>query len=183
MTTLDETYDLARLRAGDADAFACVVRQFGPSVFALAFRIVRNREDAEEVMQDVFIKAFQGLRHYRQESGLSTWLYRIAYNTAISKVRKKRFEWSSADESWWNRVPDDDDEPFARVAREAQYAELENALGRLDPDERGLVLFYYEKEMSVREIAEITSLSESNVKVRLHRIRKKLYVLMTRGDE
>ena len=92
MEPRDDNQYIDQVIAGNTAAFAILVDRHKDLVFTIAMNITRNREDAEEVAQDSFLKAFQKLAGFRKESGFQTWLYRIAYNEAISKIRKNRIK-------------------------------------------------------------------------------------------
>jgi RNA polymerase sigma-70 factor (ECF subfamily) len=150
--------------------------------FTIAFRLLNNREDAEEATQDAFIKAFRNLSGFRKESGFSTWLYRIVYNTAISMKRIKKPVFQNLDEM--PGLKENADVPkydFDAIAERNQI--LEKALQRIPEDERVLITLYYLNESDVDEIHSITGLSKSNVKVKLHRARKKLQELVSKMTE
>lgn len=146
-----------------------IVNQYSAQVLSLVARIVDNRSDAEEITQDVFMKVFDSLHKFRGDSSLSTWIYRIAYNAAISQCRKRRIhnvELCPKQDSY--------DQDSYDQSREAQYLLLEEALKGLTPSDSMLIHLYYWKKLSVAELSQISSESQSNVKVRLHRIRHKL---------
>lgn len=171
---------IRRILHGETDLFAQLADRYGPMIFALVVRIVGRREEAEEVTQDVFLKAFRQLGHFAGRSSFQTWLYRIACNTAISHVRRTQPRSMEIDERRLAVLPDEEADRLEEwTERQEQLDALTRAIGRLDPEERALVTLSYYEERSVAECAAITALSESNVKVRLHRIRKKLYVLVT----
>lgn len=164
---------MRRVLEGDTEAFSIVVDRYGDGVLRLAMRIVGDHDLARDIVQETFIKAWSHLGRWRGKSTLSTWLFRIAYNTAITHMRRRRRPLVSLHSS-----VADEEEPFSseeeNVLSEERYAELEAALGRLAPDERALVTLFYNDDCSVAECARIMRLSESNIKVRLHRVRKKL---------
>jgi RNA polymerase sigma-70 factor (ECF subfamily) len=123
---------------------------------------------------------FRSLGAFKGESSFSTWIYKIAWHTAISEIRKKKLECLALDEALMENVPEERAAWLFDSGDESeQVARLERALTRLRPDERAMLLFFYTEEKSVEEIGLIMGLSLSNVKVRLHRIRKKLFVLLT----
>jgi len=140
--------------------------------------VVRNREDAEELAQDVFMKVFKHLSSFKGECSFSTWIYRIAYNTAISETRKKRHEFLAIEESVINNVSEQD-----RTDSSDQIQMLDAALAQLPPDERAIILLFYMKEKTIDEVATITGLTASNIKVKLHRIRKKLFFVLKGMEE
>ncbi len=160
----------------DVNAYASLVDMHKDMVFTIALKIVRNREDAEEIAQDVFVKAYQSLATFKKESKFSTWLYRIVYNTAISKTRKKQFGTTDLNYDIVENYSEDDiNEDLNRLDNNEQKKVINTVLKKLNPEDHMLVTLYYFKEYSIEEISEIVNISQSNVKVKLHRIRKKLY--------
>jgi RNA polymerase sigma-70 factor (ECF subfamily) len=145
-------------------------------VFSIVLTIVNNREDAEEISQDVFLKAYQSLNTFERKSKFSTWLYRIAYNAAISKTRKKKVEMVAIEETViTNYSTDEITRNIIEFDENDRQLILEKALKQLPEEDNLLITLFYKNENSVEDISGITGLSESNVKVRLHRIRKRLY--------
>jgi RNA polymerase sigma-70 factor (ECF subfamily) len=129
------------------------------------------------------MKAFEHLGSFGQQSSFATWIYRIAYNTALSFLRRNRQEEVLAlDERQWENLSDTRIDEELNDDSEAQIQRLQQALTRLTAEERALVTLYYEEERPVSEIGQILNLSESNVKIKLFRIRKKLYVLLQNDD-
>jgi len=171
----DEIY-IKRVLSGDGRAFSCLVERHKAMVFTISLRITGHRETAEEVAQDVFLKMYQALNTFKGSSKFSTWLYSIAYNMAISHVRKSRpdyvplsdVEYKAADEHNETMIFKDESDD-----RQRQIA-LSRALDTLKQDELLLINMYYTQQMSIEQISKITKLSQSNVKVKLFRIRKKL---------
>jgi RNA polymerase sigma-70 factor (ECF subfamily) len=147
-------------------------------VFVLVDRIVSCQEDAEELTQDVFLKAFQQLSSFKAESSFSTWIYRIATNLAISAVRKKRNDVLRLDDSVFANLSDTQVDEALEDDSEEQMERLQQAMNQLEADERALITLYYLEEKPLAEVAFILGLTEGNAKVKLHRIRKKLYVLI-----
>ena len=138
-----------------------------------------SAEDAEELAQDVFLKAFRNLHRFNGRSSFPTWLFRIAYNTAVSETRRRKREWACIDQARLANLPDSEAERMDAWEGRQEYLDaLARAVGELEPEERALVTLFYYEEYSVSECAGITQMSESNIKVRLHRIRKKLYILV-----
>lgn len=171
---------IERVLGGDTEAFAWFVDRYGDRVFALVSGIVRSREDAEEIVSDVFLKAYSRLRKFRGEARFSTWLYRIAYNTAISSARRRRHTTVEIDEQ---RLEVEDDGAYEALFREAELERLEAAIAQLPPDERAILDMFYTARLPIEEIAEITSLSVGNVRVKLHRIRRRLANQLTKKGE
>jgi len=179
MELYSDTYYIKRIQEGDTASFACLLDKYSRQVHSLILKIVRSKEDAEELTQDVFMKVFKKIDSFKGDSSFSTWIYRIAYNTAISETRKKKHEFLAIEESAINNVSEDEiAEAFGFTDTSEQVNRLEVALGQLSPDERAIVLFFYMEDKSIDDIVTITGLSVSNVKTKLHRIRKKLFALL-----
>ncbi|MDR1557365.1 MAG: sigma-70 family RNA polymerase sigma factor [Tannerellaceae bacterium] len=184
MELYSDIYYVRRIQAGDTSGFACLLDRYSRPVYSLIFKLVRNKEDAEELAQDVFMKVFRSLGTFRAESSLSTWIYKIAYHTAISEIRKKKHEFLAIDEALIENVSEEKlAETFGTNDENEQINRLDAAMAALSPDEQAILLFFYTEEKSIEDIASITGLSLSNVKTRLHRIRKKLFVLLTKMEE
>ena len=176
MKEQDDIYHVQRVLAGNTADFAVLVNRHKDLAFNIALKIVRFREDAEEIAQDAFVKAYQSLRSFKGDSKFSTWLYRIVYNTAISHTRKKHMEVAGLDERVLSDTTEDDIiENLDRLDSDIQAQLVNQAIDRLPPDESALVTLFYMEENSIEDISHITGLSVSNVKVKLFRIRKKLY--------
>lgn len=184
MELYDDRYYIERVKKGNTECFACLIDKYSQQVFTLIVRIVRNREDAEELAQDVFMKIFRSLPSFKGESSFSTWVYRIAYNTAISATRKKQREILSIEEDSFSNLSEEIvANRLNQTNNDEQLAVLDKALELLSPDDRALIHLFYLKEKTIEDVSSITGLTESNVKTKLHRIRKKLYVLFTKLEE
>ncbi len=166
--------------AGRTERFEYIARTYGQRVFALIVRIVACREDAEELAQDVMLKVFSNLSNFRAESSLSTWIYRIAYTTAMSHARHSRKPEVAVDETTLRTVAD---ESVSNLLDSPPDTELESALmraiERLSTEERALITLHYYENLRLTEISKIMDLTLSNVKVKLLRIRRKLYLMIT----
>jgi RNA polymerase sigma factor (sigma-70 family) len=157
---------IARVLKGETSSFKMLVERYQNLVFTIAFRITNNREEAEEVAQDVFMKVYNGLADFKGESKFSSWLYRIAYNTALTKIRNRKQGFQALDNEH-GEVTNEADQVFTR-----EY--LNKAINMLEPDEATVITLFYLSEQSLDEIAEVLSIAPNAVKVRLHRARKKL---------
>jgi RNA polymerase sigma-70 factor (ECF subfamily) len=184
MELYTDTYYVRRILAGDTASFACLIDRYSRPVHSLIFKMTRNKEDAEELTQDVFMKVFRSLASFRGESSFSTWIYRIACRTAISEVRKRKREFLPIDESLIANVAEEMPAGMFGADNESeQIGRLEKALGMLPPDEQAMILLFYAQEKSIGDIASIAGLSAPNVKTRLHRIRKKLFAALAQMEE
>lgn len=174
---------LDRIIQGESHLYSHVMEHYAQAVYALVIRIVGSAEDSEELAQDIFIKAFEQLQFFRGRSSFSTWLYRIAYNAAISHARRRKQKLIEIDERRLQAVEDSAIEQMEQGTTGHSIAELQRAIEKLDIEERALITFFYYEDKSIAECATILGYSESNVKVRLHRIRKKLYILLTQHSD
>lgn len=176
MELRSDAYYIEQVLQGNRQAYATLVDKHKHMVFTVALRIVRNREDAEEIAQDAFVKAFQSLATFKQESKFSTWLYRIAYNASISKTRKKKVVTAPIEtDVVENYTLDEIFENLDRLEEHEQRTIIKKLFEALNPDESTLVTLYYYQDVQTEDIAGITGLSQSNVKVKLHRIRQKMH--------
>ena len=174
----EESHIIKEILNGKTEQYEYFLERYGQQVFVLVDRIVSCQEDAEELTQDVFLKAFQQLSSFKAESSFSTWIYRIATNLAISAVRKKRNDVLRLDDSVFANLSDTQVDEALEDESEEQMERLQQAMNQLEADERALITLYYLEEKPLVEVAFILGITEGNAKVKLHRIRKKLYVLI-----
>jgi len=167
---------IKRVKAGDFRAFSHIVSEYQQMVFTIVFKIICNREDAEDITQEIFIKVFKSLDSFKEESGFSTWLYRIAYNTTLSEIRKRKIVFASFEDDFSSLKEEEIDENMEDLAAEERILQLEQALKTLPPEDALLVTMFYLDNQSIEEISRVSNLSQANVKVKLHRIRKKLAI-------
>ncbi len=175
MTFKKDSYYIDRVLEGKTSEYAMLIDKYKDMVFTITYRITGNREDAEEVSQDVFLKAFNGLAEFRGTSKFSTWLYKIAYNQSVSRIRKKKIDVYSYDGMDMNisELHGETDTNLEQLDQiPVEY--LKKAFALLEETDRVLLTLYYQDDCSVKEISGITGLSHSNVKIRLFRGRKKL---------
>lgn len=185
MERLSDNYYVEKVRSGETDCFAYLLERYSVQVFSMIVKIVGNREDAEELAQDVFVKVYSSLSSFRGESSFSTWIYRIAYNIAVSAMRKRKVEFTPVDEDKMAGIPDDEPDGmmFGMKDPDERLSCLNQALEQLLPEERAMIMLFYKDNKSMEEIAVITRLTETNVKTRIFRIRKKLFVLIKAMEE
>lgn len=169
-THVDHAALIQRIVAGDTQAFAELVRTYQHMVYTVCHRVLRNAQDAEEATQDAFVKAYQHLAGFGGTAKFSTWLYSIAYRTAVSHARRRRDDMVSVNEL--THPPSDRQPSTAPVGDMRQH--LDRALATLNPEDAAVLTMFYLDELSVEEIVTATGLGASNVKVKLHRGRRKL---------
>lgn len=172
MTDCDDIYYVRLVKNGNTSAFVHLVRRYEKMVLTIVSKIVLRHIDAEDITQEVFIKVFQSLDKFREESEFGTWLYRIAYNTTISELRKRKLEIIAFDNNFDN-VPDEEiSDSIDDTSKEERLQYLDIVLQKLAPDDAMLITMFYLNNQSIQHISQITGHSIANVKVKLHRIRK-----------
>ncbi len=176
MENKDDNYYIEKVINGQTSYFSYIVEKYQDIVFSIALKVLRNREDAEEMAQESLVKAFKSLHTFQGKAKFSTWLYRITYNTCISETRKKKYHYTSTDDIQISEEAEDMN--LDGIPEENRERYVKAALAKLPEDEYTLVLLYYFEEQSVEEISKVTGLTASNVKVKLHRARKKLYTIL-----
>ena len=167
---------ISRVLRGDQNAYAELVQKYQSYVFTLTLRFMKSREDAEEVAQDVFVKAYRSLADFRGNSKFSTWLYTIVNTTCISFLRKKKLSAHSLDDERVFEVADNQDSGFSanQVEQKSKITMVNRAIGLLSPEDAEVITLFYKNEQSLDEIGQILGLEPNTVKVRLHRARQRL---------
>ena len=162
---------IERFLAGDASAFEELYHRYQPYVYNVVYGIVQNPDDARDVTQDVFLHMYDSLSRFRGGSALSTWLYRVAVNTAITHVRKQKRHPQIPLDALREFRADIDAEPEQQVARMETQQAVQELLAQLPEPQRTVLVLRYFQEMSLEEMAEVMNCSVAAVKVRLHRAR------------
>ena len=175
-TGLNDTEIINQVVGGNQQAYALLVNRYQEYVFTLVLRIVKNREDAEEVSQDVFIKAYRNLNSFRGDSKFSTWLYTIVNNTGISFLRKRKLEIYSLDnEAVFERADNIDSGVRANVIEQkSKQAMVNEAIAQLSREDALAITLFYKAEQSLEEMAKAMGIETNAAKVRLHRARTRL---------
>ena len=165
-----------RVLHGEHQLYADLVTRYQNFVFTLALRYTPVREDAEEIAQDVFVKAYKALKDFRGESKFSTWLYSIVNSTSITFLRKKKLDISSLDnEHVFEQAESKDSGMNAnQVEVKSKVEMVTKAIQMLSPDDAKLITLFYKAEQSLEEIARILNMESNTVKVKLHRARTRL---------
>lgn len=175
-TGLNDNELISRVLSGDQKAYAGLVSRYQSYVFTLALRMVKSREDAEEVAQDSFIKAYKYLGDFKGSSKFSTWLYTIVNNTAISFLRKKKVEIHSLDNEKVFEVADSKESGMGAnmIEQKSKMAMVNEAIAMLNPDDAQIITLFYKAEQSLEETAQILGIEINAAKVRLYRARTRL---------
>lgn len=164
------------IESGNTELFGEIVRRYSGEVYAAALATAHSREVAEEATQQAFVKAFERLEQWRGGYSIAPYLKMIAHNAALSLLEERKRHRGVTPDSL--QIADQEPSP----AHEQELQKLEEAISQLEPAERQLVELFYWQHLSTREIADRLSLSESNVLVRLHRIRNKLKQMIHYGE-
>ncbi len=184
MTTDQETIIINQIIGGDTQAFAVLVDRYKDLVFTLAIRMLKNREEAEEVSQDTFIKVYKALPKFKGDSKLSTWVYKVAYNTCLDRIKKNNRRQSEvAIDSYTENQIKTLDNALSDLEEKEQQQTIQDCLQQLaSKDSFLLTLFYYE-ELSLEEISQIVNMEANTVKVNIHRARKRLASILKQRME
>jgi len=178
---MDDLY-LRLVLEGNVSKFSYFIEKYKGMAFSIAFRIVDNKEDAEEIVQDAFLKAFRSLDKFRKDSKFSTWLYRIVVNSSLSRTRSKKPESSSIDEdNIADVVVESVESAYRSLDLLDQKKFVHNALEKLGVEDRLLLTLFYLNENSIDEVTEITGIAQDNVKMKLHRARNKMYIILNKN--
>ena len=176
LTGLNDTEIISKVLSGDHASFAVLVNRYQSYVFTLTLRMVKGREDAEEVAQDVFIKAFKYLADFKGASKFTTWLYTIVNNTCISFLRKKKLDIHSLDNEKVFEVAENQDSGMRAnmIEQKSKLAMVNDAINMLTRDDAQIITLFYKAEQSLDETAQILGIETNTAKVRLHRARTRL---------
>ena len=184
MTNKTDQLYITKVINGDTNAFTYLVDNYKDMVFSLAYKMTKSREAAEEISQDTFIKVFKNLIKFKGDSKFSTWLYRIAYHTSLDRIKKdkKTNNTFQMNEITLNQIQSVEN-ILEGIERKERAKIMESCLQKLSDDERAIIWMFYYDELSLKEIIEVTNLSEANIKVKLHRARKKLLTIVKENVE
>lgn len=162
--------------AGQTSQYEVLVKRHQRFVFTLAMRFAKNREDAEEIAQDCFVKAYRALGTFKQTAKFSTWLYTITYTTAMTFLRKKRITTQSIndDENVLQIANNSTNFDADLVEKKSAHSYLNHAVAMLSPDDAAIITLFYKGEQSLEEIGQTMNLEAQTVKVKLFRARLRL---------
>jgi len=162
--------------AGNQSAYAELIKRHQRFVFTLALRFTKNREDAEEIAQDCFVKAYRSLNNFQQTAKFSTWMYTIVYTTSMTFLRRKRLDTQSIDSEESHIQLENHVSEFNadQVEQKSKFAYLNLAINQLLADDAAIITLFYKGEQSLDEIAKALNMESNTVKVKLHRARHRL---------
>lgn len=184
MSALSDQHFIDKIIQGETNSFAVLVDRYKDMIFTLALKMVKNREEAEEVSQDTFIKIFNSLNKFKGDSKFSTWIYKIAYNTCLDRLKKNKKEENniSIDEFSAHLIKTMDTALSALEEKERKQT-IQNCLNLLPSEENFLLTLYYFDDQSLEEIGKIMDITANNAKVKLFRSRQKLAVILKKQLE
>jgi len=184
MTTNNDQHYINKILLGDSKSFAILVDRYKDLVFTLALRMVKNREEAEEVSQDTFLKVFKSLNKFKGDSKFSTWIYRVGYNTCLDRIKKnKRAQRTVTIDEFTEHQIKTLDNALDNMEMEERKLAIQNCLQLLPSEDGYLITLYYFEELSLEEISKIIDITVNNVKVKLFRSRKKLATILKQRIE
>ena len=184
MSAISDQHYIDKILQGETNTFAVLVDRYKDMIFTLAIKMVKNREEAEEVAQDTFIKIYSSLNKFKGDSKFSTWIYKIAYNTCLDRLKKNKKEDLniSIDEFSAHLIKTMDNALSALEDKERKQT-IQNCLNLLPSDENFLLTLFYFEDQSLEEIGKIMNINANNVKVKLFRSRQKLAVILKKQLE
>lgn len=182
MRELTDIDIIESIKKGNHADFALLVDRYKTKAFSMLKRMLRNDSDAEEVLQDSFLKAFYGLNNFKNEAKFSTWFYRIAYNSALTRLSGKKRKVEQEMSSIEDHFDLKSDYDYEVTERKDLDEFINNMIGKLPPRFAAVISMFYLEEMSCEEIGKILGITVQNVKVILHRSRGALKDIMLSGN-
>ena len=179
MDVRGETYHINRVREGDREAFSWVVDHYKDMVYTICLRMLTVEADASDAAQEIFVKVYRSISSFQEKSKFSTWIYRIAYNHCISVIRKKVKVIDLVEELPDDNVNEGDVSGLDVLSGEERRTYLQMAIEALPETDATVVTLFYYDELSLEEIADVTGLTSSNIRIKLHRSRKKMYRVLS----
>ncbi|NNC50035.1 MAG: RNA polymerase sigma factor [Flaviramulus sp.] len=177
--TINDQHYINLIIEGDTNAFSVLVDRYKDLVYTLTLRMLKNREEAEEVSQDTFIKVYKSLNKFKGDSKFSTWIYKIAYNTSLDRLKKnKKFINNVAINEFTEHQVKTIDNALNKLEKKEREHTIQECLNLLPSENSFLLTLYYYEELSLEEISKIIGITPNNVKVKLFRSRKKLATIL-----
>lgn len=167
---------IEKILAGDTNLYSQLVNLYSKMCFSVAYRVIQDAEEAQDIVQESFISAFEYLNTFKGDAKFSTWLYRIVMNKAVAHKNKQKF---------FDEVDNQSikEEEYDVDLESSNIANLKKALKILNEKERLVIELFYYQEQSIREVSVICETTEANIKVLLHRARKKMNELLTKNGK
>jgi RNA polymerase sigma-70 factor (ECF subfamily) len=170
-----------RAKRGDRDAFAELVDIYKDKIYQLAYRMTGNRQEAEDIAQETFLRVYANFHTYDDHFKFSTWIYRIATNLCIDRGRKKKPHFSLDEQAegtdgldWYSRLKSQEQTPEEEVVSQELQTTVQRAISQLSPKYRSIMILRYIEDLTLQEISEVLKLPVTTIKTRIHRGREAL---------
>ena len=179
MTNEDTDQLITRIKDGDTRAYEILVNGYKSLVFSLTLRMLKNKEEAEEIAQDVFVKVFTSIHNFKGDSKFSTWLYRVTRNRCLDYLRSKRkvFNEINVDDLSYTRL-DEASNALELMMEDERNEKLRDCFQYISADDASVLTLFYFEEKNLQEVAEVLDTTVNSAKVRLHRARKRLAAVL-----
>lgn len=169
---------IAAINNGDTKAYRQLVDRYKDLVFTLALRMLKHREEAEEVAQDAFIKVYKSLAKFKGDSKFSTWIYKVTYNTCLDRIKKNKKHYNDVTiDAYTENKLETVDNALEGLIKTEKTQLIKHCINKLPNESAYLLTLFYFEELSLEEISEIVDISANTIKVKLYRARKKLAVI------
>lgn len=171
---------IERVKKGDCEAFAPLIDRYKVLIYRVIYRMVHNRDDAEDLVQEVFIKAYNSIKSFKRGLPFSPWIIRIAMNLAINFLKKERHTSVQSLDDVKGMVADRNSNPVVMTRNKILREKISLAMSQLPKDQRAILILRIEEELSYKEISEILNIPEGTVMSRLARARQRLKEIFNR---
>lgn len=178
MSNSEDLHCIERILKGQLADFERLMRKYQQFAFTIAYRTLKDKEEAEEACQDAFLKAYRQLARFKQTSKFSTWLYTIVYRCALDRLGKQKLTVVDVEPEWVGESTIELETAFDVLAHKEKTAMVNRGLDQLKGEEASLLTMYYFDELSLKEISAIVDLNTNHLKILLYRARKKLAGLL-----
>lgn len=178
MTTNDDQL-ITAIISGNTNAYGQLVDRYKDMVFTLALRMLKHREEAEEVAQDAFIKVYKSLHKFKGDSKFSTWIYKVTYNTCLDRIKKNKKHLNDvAIDEYTEHKLETVDNALEGMIKAEKSALIKECINKLPSESAYLLTMYYFEELSLEEISDVVGITANTIKVKLFRARKKLTIIL-----
>jgi len=178
MIKSDEYY-IDKVLKGDDGKFSILIDRYKDLIFTLCYRIIKDKENAEEAAQDTFLKTYKSLAKFKGESKFSSWIYRIAYNTSLDKLKQLKRQITTISTVDVNELNIGNIESTLDILESIELKDqIKNSIKKLNSEDAFILTLYYYDNLSMQEIAKITGHKANSIKVKIHRSRQKLMVIL-----
>ena len=179
MSNNNDQYYIDKVLKGEDNAFSILIDRYKNLVFTLCYRIIKDKEYAEEAAQDTFLKVYKSLAKFKGEAKFSSWIYRIAYNTSLDKLKSIKRHSDSVSSINIDEYEFADMDSTMDILENNEFkSQIKSSIKKLHKEEAFILTLYYYEDMSMQEIADITGHKANSIKVKIHRSRQKLMIIL-----